>query len=95
MSALRAGVHWLLRDDRTGRLVVAQWPNTAIWIFLAAAVLRLLGPDSAAPVLRGVATLALLWWAVQEIRSGVNPFRRMLGTGVLVWQMVAFLPTVL
>jgi hypothetical protein len=35
-------------------------------------------------VLDAVATAALLVWAVDEVLRGVNPFRRLLGGGVLV-----------
>jgi hypothetical protein len=79
-------VDWALRDRRTGRIVVAQWPNVplAVWI-VAAVALALLDPEGGWRVaLRVVATVVLGWWAVDEVVRGVNPWRRLLGAVVLV-----------
>jgi hypothetical protein len=39
-------IDWTLRDRRTGRIVVAQWPNTALIVWIAASVvLALSDPD--------------------------------------------------
>jgi hypothetical protein len=79
-------VDWLLRSRVTGRITVAQFPNAALWVWLAATLLqrfwdpRVAGHD----VLRWVSTGALVVWAGDEVARGVNPLRRMLGTGVLV-----------
>ena len=89
MSAPRP-VEWLLRDRKTGRLVVVQWPNVALWIFLAASgIKRVASPQGAVGVaVAVVALVALMWWALSEILHGVNPFRRGLG-GVVVAFTVA------
>jgi hypothetical protein len=52
---------------------------------VAAALRRLVHPrgDVGAAV-SAIATGALLWWAVDELIRGVNPFRKMLGGAVLV-----------
>jgi hypothetical protein len=62
-------VDWALRDRGTGRIVVAQWPNTALIVWIAASVvLALSDPDGTwGLALRVVATVALSWWAVDEI----------------------------
>lgn len=87
-------VDWLFRDRTTGRVVVAQWPNVSLGIFLVASVARrVLDPaGTARTVLVVVAVGALLWWAGDEIVRGVNPWRRLLGAVVggatlvgLVW----------
>jgi hypothetical protein len=31
-------IDWALRDRRTGRIVVAQWPNTVLIVWIAASV---------------------------------------------------------
>ena len=89
----QGAVDWLFRSRITGRITVAQFPNAALWVWLAATVLqrfwdpRLAGHD----VLRWVSTGALVVWAGDELVRGVNPFRRMLGTGVLlltVWSLL-------
>jgi hypothetical protein len=78
-------VDWFLRDRRTGRIVIGQWPNAPLVVWLVASAARALsGLDGAwGTALRVVATLALGWWAVDEIARGVNPWRRLLGAVVL------------
>lgn len=84
---VRRLVDWLFRDRSTGRLVVAQWPNLPLWLFLAGAVMSVILPLSGPPalVLRVATDAALLWWALWELLQGVNPFRRILGAVVTVW----------
>lgn len=74
---------WWLRDRRTGEIVIAQFPNLPLWLFLASVVARTLirndtPTDSA---IAWVGTGALAWWALDEVIRGVNPWRRMLGIG--------------
>ena len=78
-------VDWVFRDRRTGRIVIVQWPNTALVVWLVASMARaLLGLGGGwGAALRVVAALALGWWAVDEIGRGVNPWRRLLGAVVL------------
>ena len=77
-------VGWALRDRRTGRIVIAQWPNTALIVWMVASVVSgLLDAEGAwGRGLRVVATVALTWWAVDEVVRGVNPWRRLLGAVV-------------
>jgi len=84
-NAPRRAVDWLFVDRRTGGYTVAQWPNVALWVFIAATVvLRLLHPAGAlGTALRRVADGSLLLWAGDELLRGVNPFRRLLGLVVL------------
>lgn len=84
-------IDWWFRDRTTGRIVVAQWPNAPLVIFLVARVAGRL-TDPSGPWLDVVGTAALLWWAGDEVLRGVNPFRRTLGAAVaaatvaaLVW----------
>ena len=78
-------LRWLFVDRATGRIVVAQWPNLTLWIVVAAwAADRVLRPsDGAAFWLHVVRDVALVVWAGDEIVRGVNPWRRLLGAGVL------------
>lgn len=72
-------IGWFFRDRRSGRIVIFQWPNVALLVWLGAkAAAALFDLDT-----RVVATLALGWWAADEIVRGVNPWRRLLGTVVL------------
>lgn len=73
------------RDD-DGKIVLAQWPNLPILVWLVAAGLKLL-PISG-NLRAGVSAVAygsLFTWAWMELFQGVNYFRRSLGLVVLVW----------
>ncbi len=80
-------VDWLFRDRQTGEITVAQPPNLPMWIFLAAWLAGAVFDPSGWPgtVLDIVRLVALGAWAVMEVTSGANPFRRILGAGALVW----------
>jgi hypothetical protein len=80
----------MFRDRSTGKIVIVQWPNVPLAVFLVAAVVRrLVHPAGrAGAALSAVAVVALLWWAGDEVLRGVNPFRRLLGATVLVVTVV-------
>jgi len=82
---VRHVVDWWFRDRSTGRITVAQLPNLSLTIFLVAwFTRRVLDPDGLpGTVLAVVAGAALVWWALDELVRGVNPFRRALGGAVL------------
>jgi hypothetical protein len=84
-------IHWLFRSRSTGRITVVQVPNAALAVALVAWLLhRLLGLSGAlSTLLAVVGTVALVVWAGDEIIRGVNPWRRFLGGGVLLWQVVS------
>jgi len=90
-GVVRRSVDWWFRDRSTGKLVVGQFPNWPLWLWLAAvAVDAVLHPaGTVGTVVSVVRTGALLVWAVMEVGWGVNPWRRLLGTIVLVWQLAA------
>ncbi len=74
------------RNPETDELVIAQWPNLPLGIFLAATAVRLaFRPDGdAGTAVSVVGGVSLTWWAVDEILRGDSPFRRVLGAGVLL-----------
>lgn len=84
-------IDWLFRDRRTGGITIAQFPNPPLIVFLVAAAVRLVADPSGTvgDVVWVVGFVALLVWALDEIVRGVNPWRRILGTVVLVGQLVA------
>ena len=90
---LSAVVDWLFRDRTTGRVTIAQFPNAALGLFLAASLLQwILAPGGgASTALDALATGGLIWWAVDELVRGVNPWRRFLGGAVLAGQIVRVL----
>lgn len=80
---------WWFRDRRTGRIVVAQPPNLALWVWIAATAVRVaLDPaGTLGSAVRVVGVAALLAWALDEIVRGVNPWRRLLGALVFAGQV--------
>jgi hypothetical protein len=78
-------IDWLFRDRHTGRITIGQFPNIPLWIFLAATALQWLFDPTGNlhTAIRLMATVGLLWWALDEILRGVNPWRRFLGAAVL------------
>ena len=83
MTAIERVADWLFRDRSTGRIVVAQFPNIPLFVWLGATVASLVTSGRVQTVMGHLATLALIVWAGDEIIRGVNPFRRMLGAVVL------------
>jgi hypothetical protein len=77
--------------DRRGELAVAQWPNPALGVWAVELLLRLSGVLGATAEARlvGVGRGALLVWGVDEVLRGASPFRRLLGLGVLFFQVAA------
>lgn len=86
-------LEWLFRDRTTGRITIAQFPNAALGLFLVASLVRwLLDPEGwPGTALDILATGALIWWAVDELARGVNPWRRLLGGAVFAGQIVRLL----
>ena len=84
-SRIRALFRWVFRNRQTGRITVAQFPNVALWVFLATAVLRRAGVGGTVRSFAGwIGVVALAWWAVDEAVRGANPWRRFLGCGGIV-----------
>lgn len=80
----------MFRDRTTGKIVLGQKPNLLIVLFMAAFVIRAgLGVLDASSQLQRIAGFVALGflgaWAIDELVRGVNPFRRFLGAGVLIF----------
>jgi hypothetical protein len=71
------------------RFPIAQFPNPPLLVALAGWGLAAVTGGGAQDVGRAVLTLGLAVWAWEELVSGVNWFRRLLGAGVLVWIVAA------
>jgi hypothetical protein len=93
MPTLRRTLLWLFRNRNTGRLTVVQWPNIPLAAYLLAAAIHIVFRSSTvvSTVVAAVASAALAIWAVLEIAWGVNPFRRGLGSLVLILVVVSAL----
>jgi hypothetical protein len=83
----RNPLSWLFEDRRTGGIVVVQWPNIPLWIWIAASAVNWLANPGGrwGTALSVAGTVALAVWAVGEIFRGVNPWRRILGAVVLIF----------
>jgi hypothetical protein len=71
------------------RFPILQFPNPPLLVALAGWGLAAATGDTPHDVGRAVFTLGLAVWALEEIVGGANWFRRLLGTGALVWIVVA------
>ena len=91
---MRDALRWLFEDRTSGRFVVVQWPNVALWIWIVSAIGRRLVPRGWEAAVSGwhadprwlvssVGFVALLAWAALEVVKGANPFRRIVGGAVL------------
>jgi len=82
-----SAVDWFLRNRHTGEITIAQWPNAPLTLFGLCAVIdwAFAPAGTVGTVVRGAGSLALVVWAADELLRGVNPWRRLLGAGVLVW----------
>ncbi len=78
---------WFFRNAKTGRLVVAQFPNPPLWVFAAATLLRWSPYGAHDSELRWIASGALIVWGLDELVRGDAPWRRLLGAVVLGWQL--------
>jgi len=81
---------WWFRDEN-GKVVLAQWPNPALAVWLVTTVVGGTGALGAArsETLAAVGRGALIVWALDEVVRGAAPFRRLLGSVVLVGQLVS------
>ncbi len=91
MNRLVAFAQWLFRDRATGKFVVGQFPNVPLIAWLVATGLSAVSTGATQTLFGYLAAAALVVWAGDELLRGVNPFRRLLGAGVLVWKMYSLL----
>ena len=81
---IRRSVDWFFRSRETGKVVLLQPLNIPLGIFFVAAAIRRFAGLDGTPrtAVEIVAFASLMWWAIDEILRGVNPFRRFLGAVV-------------
>jgi hypothetical protein len=77
---------WAFQSRATGRVSIVAWPSLPLWVWIGSATARRLpSVDGRADDLLGIiGTTALVVWAIDELWRGVNPWRRLLGLGVLL-----------
>lgn len=84
----------MFRDRTSGKIVLFQKPNALLWLFLLAAAFRYgLTFFDASNQLQRISRFVMFGflglWAVDELLRGVNPFRRLLGAGILIFIAVS------
>ncbi len=86
-------LRWCFEDRTTGKIVVAQFPNWPLWLFLAALLVEIvLHPGGRLGLAVKIVKIAgLTIWALDEIIRGVNPWRRALGAGALVYETTSLI----
>lgn len=86
-----SALEWCFRNRETGAITIAQFPNIALGIVIVCFIAGVFVPDdtTAHTVIRWVGLAALLWWSLDELIRGVNPWRRVLGTIVGVLTIVS------
>ena len=67
---------------------IVQFPNAPLLVAFAGWGLAALTDGAAHDVGRSVFVVGLAVWALLELVSGVNWFRRLVGAGALVWIVV-------
>lgn len=87
---IRQALVWFFRNRQTGAITIAQAPNLLLWTALVAFGIRaLVGPTGRVGLAVAiVAKGAIILWAIDEILRGVNPWRRCLGAGVLLFAII-------
>jgi hypothetical protein len=93
MRTPRRAFLWVFRNRTSGRITVVQWPNLPLAAWLLATVIQLAFRSSSAvsAVAAALGSAALAVWALAEIAWGVNPFRRSVGSAVLIALVVSAL----
>jgi hypothetical protein len=86
-------LRWWFENRITGEITVGQFPN---WPLFALAVTWVVGRlvEDGTRLADGAAWVAValwLYWGADELVRGVNPWRRLLGTGVVLWQLAQLL----
>lgn len=84
---------WWFENRETGAITIAQPPNWPLIAVLGVWVIRLIADnDSSLHDVAGYGIIGLLlYWGTDELVRGVNPWRRVLGAGVIILQLVQLL----
>lgn len=84
---------WWFESRETGDITIAQTPNWSLWAIGGGSLLQLALTDGSTThdvvgwLVRG------LWlvWGADELVRGVNPWRRVIGGAVIVWQTISII----
>ena len=74
--------------DSNNSLVLFQWPNFPLSIWIVCTIATKFVSGTAQNTLGIIAAVSLTVWALLEISSGVNYFRRLLGLFMLTYIII-------
>jgi hypothetical protein len=82
-------LRWWFENRHTGELTVAQFPNWSLYAVAVGSAVRLLSDDDSTVGRVSGVTVTAMWlvWGADELVRGVNPWRRILGSAVIGWQL--------
>lgn len=75
------------------RFPIFQFPNASLIATMTAAAIARLTRGTRSHRAMQVSRLGLLWWSAEEIVSGVNWFRRLLGAGAGAYSLATLART--
>ncbi len=70
--------------DANGTIVIGQRPNIFITVYFVSWILLRIADNRTSDSVELVGTIALTLFALLELTTGVNPFRKTLGLAVLI-----------
>ncbi|MEH3052419.1 MAG: hypothetical protein PGN13_00230 [Patulibacter minatonensis] len=70
------------------RYPLVQFPNTPLWVSFAASAIGAVTGGTVQDYVAAVGTVGIVVWAWQELFSGVNAFRHVLGAAVLTHTVI-------
>jgi len=84
--------YWLCKNRKTGEITIAQKPNALLTVTAISFVIRFAleiynGPNGLVSIARWTSTGLLLFFGLDELVRGVNPWRRIMGTTICVLAM--------
>jgi hypothetical protein len=77
--------------DKSGKVVIAQWPNLPLWFALFFFILEKFSTGILEIIGASGLFASLVVWSYMEITSGVNGFRRFFGVVVMFLQVYKLL----
>ena len=73
--------------DKSGKIIIAQWPNKPLWIVIGFWILGYIPNAMVQLLCHWGSTLTLIYWSYLEITAGDSQFRRVLGLVVMFYQL--------
>ncbi len=75
--------------DKNGKITLAQKPNILIIIWIVCIVASRFTSGSILSVFSIIGLISIVLWAILEIFTGVNYFRRLLGLVVITYVIIS------